>query len=284
MKAAIIGLGLIGASFGAALRRVAGYDQVLGWDQNPQAGQDALARDCITALADTREAAVADADLVVLAIYVGGILETLPAIAPLLKPGCTVLDVGSTKARIVEQMNQLPEQIIAVGGHPMTGRMTTGIHEADASLFAGRIFVLTPTLRSDAHALEAASALLRQIGAEPLIMEAEQHDRLVAIVSHLSRLIPIALLSVTRAESDDRVWKLAAGGFRESTRPASQDLGFWADVFSTNSQGIPQALRALSQELENLATAVETGDMDALQRANDLARADWLRRYGSQDG
>ena len=284
MKAAIIGLGLIGASFGAALRRVAGYDQVLGWDQNPQAGQDALARDCITALADTREAAVADADLVVLAIYVGGILETLPAIAPLLKPGCTVLDVGSTKARIVEQMNQLPEQIIAVGGHPMTGRMTTGIHEADASLFAGRIFVLTPTLRSDAHALEAASALLRQIGAEPLIMEAEQHDRLVAIVSHLSRLIPIALLSVTRAESDDRVWKLAAGGFRESTRPASQDLGFWADVFSTNSQGIPQALRALSQELENLATAVETGDMDALQRANDLAQADWLRRYGSQDG
>lgn len=284
MKAAIIGLGLIGASFGAALRRVAGYDKVLGWDQNPQAGQDALARDCITALADTREAAVADADLVVLAIYVGGILETLPAIAPLLKPGCTVLDVGSTKARIVEQMNQLPEQIIAVGGHPMTGRMTTGIHEADASLFAGRIFVLTPTLRSDAHALEAASALLRQIGAEPLIMEAEQHDRLVAIVSHLSRLIPIALLSVTRAESDDRVWKLAAGGFRESTRPASQDLGFWADVFSTNSQGIPQALRALSQELENLATAVETGDMDALQRANDLARADWLRRYGSQDG
>lgn len=277
MKAAVIGLGLIGASFAAALRG-AGYS-VAGYDRSSQAASTALAEQTIDTVAPTAQAAVQDAELVVLAIYVRGILDLLPQITDNLQAGCLVIDVASTKLDVVTALNDLPDRVQVIGGHPMTGRMTAGVDRPSAQLFEDTAFILTPCQRTSDETVTRAQNLITRIGARSVIMDAETHDRWIALVSHVPRLLPVALMAAARQHEPD-IWELAAGGFREATRAAAAPLGFWEDVFATNQQGLPDALIQLADVLNELADAIRQGDTATIRQLSDAAQADWQRLYG----
>lgn len=279
--AAVIGLGLIGASFAAALRRDGAY-QVVGYDLNQTALQQAHASGFIDKRAASMLDAVRQAQVVILAMYVGGIIDALGDISPILKPDTLVLDVGSSKQAIVNAMNtHLPLTVQAVGGHPMTGRATANVDAPTPDLFVGRVFILTQTERGGDAALQRAQTLVaQQLRADVRIMSAPDHDRRLALVSHLARLLPLLLMGAVRRTGDDTLLDLAAGGFRDATHKVMHDMGFWHDVMLSNPQAIADALHTLSAEIDDLAQAIEAGDMTALYDLDAWAKAAWSARYG----
>ncbi|MCA9887039.1 MAG: prephenate dehydrogenase/arogenate dehydrogenase family protein [Anaerolineae bacterium] len=284
MKISIIGLGLIGASLATCLKASNAEATLIGYDQSEQATISALAKGTIDQAATTVEEAIADADMVILAVFVEAIKHILADIGPMLKPGAIVLDVGSTKAQIVEAMNLLPNAVQAVGGHPMTGRLTQGVDTASANLFQGRIFALCPTQHTTVDTKNIITGFVESLGAQPLWLDAYKHDEYVAMVSHLSRLLPIAVITAAD-QKDDLIWQLAAGSFRETTRLASEPLGFWRDVFATNPAGIATTLRDVAAQLEHFAQLIEANDIDSIADQSQQAEQIWQRLYGaSQQG
>ncbi|MAU09165.1 MAG: hypothetical protein CL607_05035 [Anaerolineaceae bacterium] len=280
MKISILGLGLIGASIAASLKAINADVTITGYDRNEQATISALTQGHIDQAATSIAEAIADADMVILAVFVEAIMDILTEIGPLLKPGAVVLDVGSTKAQIIEAMNLLPEGVQAVGGHPMTGRLTQGVDTASEKLFQGRIFALCPTHHTSVDTKNQVTDFVESLGAKPLWLDAYQHDEYVAMVSHLSRLLPIAVMSAA-SQKDDLIWQLAAGSFREMTRMASEPLGFWRDVFATNPAGISTNLRDVANQLEQFAQLIEAGDIDAIAAHSQQAEDIWQRLYGN---
>lgn len=277
---AVLGLGLIGASAAAALRHSGHYARVIGYDVDAAQTAHALRNGHISHKATSLATAVAGAEVVLLCMYVGGILNALAQLGPLLQPGALVLDVGSSKAAVVQAMDSLPRSIDAVGGHPMTGKRSANSESPTPHLFAQRVFVLTPGRHTTPRAMQRARQLVAHLGAKPLELDPDTHDRLVAQVSHLLPLLPLALLHSALNAGDDAVWQLAAGGFRQATEGAQADLGFWLDVFASNPDGLAAALRGLAAELASLATLLEGGDMDALRDYAQTAKSAWVRRYG----
>jgi len=288
-EAVIIGLGMIGASFGAALQQHVGYQRVYGYDIDPQAVERALERGHITerlrvdgSFGELRSMT----SLVVLAMPIEATLHFIKAHASSLAAGALVMDVGSTKVAIVDAMKRYIRPTVgAIGGHPMTGPVTMRTNTPSADLFQDCTFVLTPLSGNDdmRSYTGIASAIVKRIGARPVVMDAERHDRLVAYISHVNRLLPIALLAAARQQQDELIWSLAAGSFREAARPAADDLGFWRDVFATNTQGIPQALRSIAGQIETLAQAIERGDLALIEQLSAQAQADWAQRYKAND-
>ncbi|HLA42720.1 MAG TPA: prephenate dehydrogenase [Aggregatilineales bacterium] len=279
--ACVIGLGLIGGSIAAALTQSQQYHTVTGWDIKAAAVQTALEQGYINQSAATLEEAVANADLIILAVYIRAIIECLHTIAPIVKDNALILDTGSTKEKVVEAMNRLPERVCAVGGHPMAGQKTAHVSGIDASMFRDSVFVLTPTERSNGDAMQRAQTVVSHLHAYPFTLDAVQHDHYVAIISHLVRVVPIAMAATATAADTGIAWKLAAGGFRESTREASEELTFWKDVFATNTSGLPKALREFSRQIEKFAELVETGDLESIIEASEQAKKAWLDRYGA---
>jgi prephenate dehydrogenase len=223
---------------------------------------------------------IGDADLILLATPVRQIIQYIYEAGSLAKPGAMIMDVGSTKAAVVAAMDALPEHLAAIGGHPMTGAATTGLAGANATLFDGRPFVLTASKRTDAATQDFAESLVRDIGARLVVLDAEQHDRLVAVISHLPRVLPLALLGVADAVEDGAAWPVAAGGFRESTRKATENLEMWVDVILTNQSGLISSIRALQHQLDRLAQQIESGDEGIVKCALEEAAHDWERHFG----
>jgi len=240
----IIGLGLIG---GSIARRLAQQGiPVLGSDRDPAAQAEARASGVFEALLDP-PALVAAADGVILATPIGAIealLETLPW-----RPGQLVLDTGSTKRRIVAAMGRLPEGVCAVGGHPMAGKERSGFPSSDPDLFQGRPFILVPTPRTTPEAAERAEGLVRALGARPIWMDAEIHDRRVAWVSHLPYVVAMALVAAAEAAADPALWEIAASGFRDTTRVAASDPRMMGEVVRSNVDEIEAALETFCRIL-----------------------------------
>lgn len=241
----IIGLGLIG---GSIARRLAGQGlPVLGADADPAVCARAAASGWFEAVLEP-PALVAAADGVVLAAPVGAI-ETLLATLPW-RPGQVVLDTGSTKRRIVAAMDRLPEGVGAVGGHPMAGKERSGLAAADPDLFIGRPFILVPTARTTPAAAARAEELVARLGAYPLWMDAEVHDRRVAWVSHLPYVTALALVAAVEEAGDPALWRIAASGFRDATRVAASEVGMMGEVIRANADAVITALDALIRTLE----------------------------------
>ncbi|HXF69822.1 MAG TPA: prephenate dehydrogenase/arogenate dehydrogenase family protein, partial [Thermoflexus sp.] len=233
----IIGLGLIGGSIARRLAQQ-GF-LVLGADRDPAARAEASASGVFEALLDP-PALVAAADGVILATPVGSIevlLQTLPW-----RPGQLVLDTGSTKRRIVAAMGRLPEGVSAVGGHPMAGKERSGFQAADPDLFLDRPFILVPTPRTTPEAAARAEALVAALGARPIWMDAEVHDRRVAWVSHLPYVVAMALMAAVEAAEDPALWEIAASGFRDATRVAASDPRMMGEVVRSNADEICAAV------------------------------------------
>jgi prephenate dehydrogenase len=206
---------------------------------------------------------------VVLATPVRTILRQLAQIGPLLPRGCLLMDLGSTKAQIVAAMARLPTHVQPLGGHPMCGKEMAGIEAADPSLYQGRTFILCPLPRTPATTLALGRALAEAAGAQPLLLEPERQDFLVATLSHLPYLLACALVGTADAttSADPAAWEIVASGFRDTSRVAGSDVAMMLDILLTNRQEILKALKAYQEQLSTLARLLEAADEDEMRQA-----------------
>jgi prephenate dehydrogenase len=261
----IVGLGLMGASLAGALRGKC--RRVVGVARRAESIEIALARGFIDwGTTDVTEG-VSEADVVVLATPVRAILRQLPEIAPLLPEGCLLMDLGSTKGRIAAEMEQLPDHIQPLGGHPMCGKEKSGIEAADPALYKGCTFILSPLKRTSQEALALGRALAEAVGANPLVLDPERQDSLVATVSHLPYLLACALVATADATTsrDPAAWEVVATGYRSTSRLAGSDVTMMIDILLTNRDEVLKALDTYQQRLSELVHLVETGDEDRMR-------------------
>ncbi len=280
--AGIIGLGMLGASFGLALQKTGEFTEVWGFDTLPAMRNRAMLAHAIDVACPDLETLLHGVDVVVLATPVRAIIQIMTSYATSFRPGMLVMDLGSTKAQIVAAMDALPSTLAAIGGHPMTGPVTAHQHDISADLFRGHPFVLTPTALTHPETLSWCQHLLEKIGARGIVMDAADHDRVAAIISHLPRFLPIALLALADQDQDPMPFALAAGGFQESTRKATDNIEMWLDVALTNPAGITNAIAALQQALDTLAVTIASGDEGAIRATLTHAQQVWLTRFGAQ--
>jgi prephenate dehydrogenase len=259
-RAALLGTGLIGASAGIALRG-AGWE-VAAWDPDPGSLTMAHAIGACDIRAATRAEAVEGAQLVFLAGPISAIVHVLETIETV----ALITDVAGVKAPVVRAGSRLER---FVGGHPMAGRETSGPEGASGSLFRGATWVLTSDGATPV-ALDEASALVRSLGANPVVMTAAEHDASVAVASHLPQVTAAAL--VDAVARDPAALELAAGGFRDLTRIALSDPGWWIDVLTSNGAEVTSAIRRLAGSLESFADAIERGDREVLRQRFQRSR------------
>jgi prephenate dehydrogenase len=271
---AIAGVGLIGGSFGLALKAAGFRGTVLGVSSEATI-RAALERGAIDRGA-TLEQAARQADLIYLAQPIGRILDTLHHLDPLVRPEALITDAGSTKHTIVTEARRLIRRCQFLGGHPLAGKEKRGVAEADAGLFAGRTYVLTPA-GPDELRTPAASGFaewVERIGARPVILGAAEHDRLVAFTSHLPQLASTALAATVGGNlTSPEDLRVAGPGLLDSTRLALSAYELWRDILATNTESIKQALTGYINELEQLRENLRTrGAQEEFVRGAELAR------------
>ena len=278
-RVAILGTGLIGASIGLAIKAGRPQTQVAGYDASGENLRRAQAVKAIDWRASLRDA-LADADLVIVSTPVGAMKALFEEIAPLLPRDALVMDTGSTKAAVLQWVAEvLPGGVRFVGGHPMAGKTETGPDAADARLFQGAVWCLAPLPTTTRDAIDEAVHLVEELGASPYFLDPDEHDGLVASVSHLPYLMSVALI---RHLGRERSWRetasLAAGGFAYSTHLSDSDPRMFADIVRTNRDNIVRRLDLYIAELEALRQAI-ADDSPELKAQFEEARTlhqDWL--------
>jgi prephenate dehydrogenase len=272
-RVAVIGLGAIGGSVAAALRNQG--RQVCGYDRSAENMRVARERGLIDESARSPEDAVWSTDAVILAVPVRTIGSMLAAIDLAAPREALVLDTGSVKGSVLEKMVVLAGAERTIGGHPLAGTERSGPEAARPDLFRGRAFLLCRHRRTADATVERATALARDLGADPVVVikEPESHDRVLARTSHLPQLLSTALaLSLEPVDAD-----FAGPGLRDMTRLAGSDPIMWRDILRTNRDSIVGALWAFRRELEELSRLVETDDEEgieeAMRRGAESARA-----------
>lgn len=250
-RVAIVGVGLIGASFGLALRQTGFSGEITGVS-SAGALAAGLKRGAISN-ATTLEEAASTADLIYLAQPVDRILETIPKLKPLLKSGALVTDAGSTKQAIVNcAETHLPAGSF-LGGHPIAGKEQRGPDAADGELFRGRMYVLTPSPAAGERNQEASfRKVLNAIGANILEMTAEEHDHTLAYTSHLPQLLSTALAATLARDGDARLSQIYGTGLLDMTRLALSSPELWTSILQTNKNQVSEAIEALVQVLLGL--------------------------------
>jgi prephenate dehydrogenase len=266
-RVAILGTGLIGGSFGLALRKARPRPRVVGWDK-PDVLRRARARHAIDRGETDLALAVKDADLVFIALPVGSVLEHLPEIARAVSPHALVTDTASSKRAICEQAAAcFTGRAIFLGGHPMAGKEISGIAAAEAKLFDGARYALIRGAGAPPEndpRVRAFAALLGKLGAQIVWLDATSHDRAAAFVSHLPQLLSIALAGVVRDQTDQTGLPLilAGRGLRESLRLAGSPYALWRDIVLTNSDNIDRALDRMAQAIENLRPLLRRRELE----------------------
>jgi prephenate dehydrogenase len=265
---AVVGVGLIGGSIGLAARRCGAAARVLGVDRDPAALESALALGAIDEACDELTAAAA-ADLVVVCAPVDLIADLVVRVACACRAGTIVTDVGSTKAGIVAAVRgRLPPGLVFVGGHPLAGSEKHGPEHARDGLFAGRLVVLTPTPWTP----EAASGRVRDfwqaLGARVRFMEAGEHDRALALTSHLPHLLASALAGTLPPD----LYEVTATGFRDTTRLASGHPAVWTPILRANHAALLDALALLEAQLDRFRQALACDDLASLNALLQLGK------------
>ena len=272
----ICGVGLIGGSLGLALKKAGFTGRVVGHGR-PATLEKAEKRGAIDFGSANLAEAVGGADVVYLSTPILNILELLGKLRPLVKEDALVTDAGSTKAVICEKAAELyPGKPMFVGGHPMAGKETTGVDSADADLFQGARYALTPYSRHhlDPPVVRSFMQWLDRIGARVLILDSEVHDEIVTWTSHLPQLVSTALaMSVGENVKYPDDLEFSAGGLRDATRLAESSYRVWRDICLTNSDNLARALTAMAQALEHLRDNLQTRELEqAFDRANELRK------------
>ncbi len=264
MKVGIIGLGLMGGSLSLAMREVYGDLEVLGLDHNPQHCIEALELGLVDKVVDTLDE-IKDVDVLFLSVPVDGIVAILGKLAPL-DQDTTVIDLGSTKSKIVEAV---PKEIRHnfVAAHPMTGTEKFGPKAAIEDLYRGKAIVLCDLEKSGEKQREIAKKIFTDIGMKIFYMDAKSHDRHAAFISHMPHALSYALANSVMAQEDPRaIIALAGGGFRDMSRIAKSSPAMWGDIFEQNRDNLLEAIDAFEQELSKCRTLVYDGRWDELRK------------------
>lgn len=258
MKMTIVGCGLIGGSIALALkhRRPEWTVACLDLPGRLPALEEAAVSGCLGTM-DDAGAHLPDSDLVLVATPVQALHDTLGRLAPFLRPGAIVTDVGSTKKRIMDEApGLLPPGVHFIGGHPMAGSERSGVEAADPLLFNGRVYALCPYPDTPPEALLALIELVETLRATPVTIDPEEHDRIMAMVSHLPQLIAVALMhSAAAGDAEHAMLQTLAGrGFLDMTRLAASDYGIWKGILETNAGPIREAAARFGESLGLLTT------------------------------
>jgi prephenate dehydrogenase len=274
-RLAIVGLGLIGGSFGMALRRADVVGEIIGIDTDPNAREDAVRMGAVHRAAGDLAMGIRQAEVVVIATPVGQIPRVLQAMAAHLAPGALVTDVGSSKGSVfLAAKEALPPGVVFIGGHPMAGSERGGIAAADPYLFENAFYVLTPTPEQKDHYLTGKLLeLVQATGARPIFMDPWEHDRVVAAVSHLPHMVAAALVNtLAKAASSEVYFSLAAGGFRDTTRIAGGDPYLWRDIFLSNKERVLEMIDEFQGVIRSMRDMLALGQEAELVAALDDAR------------
>jgi len=282
----IIGLGLIGGSIGLALRqgKKPGWE-IIGYSRRQETVADALSLGAIGRGATSLKDAVKQADFVIIATPVLTVKEIFSEIAPHLPSVCIVTDTASTKVQVMKWAEEiLPPTVDFIGGHPMAGRETYGIQAAEAELFRGCAYCLTSSEKTSPKSIGTVTGMVKRLGAIPFSIDAQEHDNLVAGISHLPMLLSAALVSLTtKNPSWPKMSKLAASGYHNLSRLASGNPEVNAHICLSNQEAIVSWIDKFRKELKSYRQLVAEGDKRLEQdfaEANK-ARQEWLNNLSA---
>ena len=274
----LIGSGLIGASIAKAATQSGAAGRVILFDQDEHVRARAKSLG-LGEVASSIEAAVSQADCVILCVPVGVIGDLTRQIAPFLKPGATLSDVGSVKGAVGSHMSlNSPGNVHVIPGHPIAGTEKSGPDAGFAELFEGRWVILTPGENSDPAYQTSVNELTefwQQLGSKVEIMDSDRHDLVLAITSHLPHLIAYNIVSTAydmESVDEGEVVKYSAGGFRDFTRIAASDPTMWRDVFLNNRDAVLETLGRFTEDLTALQRAIRIGDGERLFAEVERAR------------
>jgi len=282
----LIGCGLMGGSFALAMKKAGLVKRVVGYSKSPSTTERARQMGVIDVEAPSALLAVAGADIVLLAVPVAATEATLKAIRHLVTPQLLIMDVGSTKADVVQAARHALRERSGsfVPAHPITGREVSGVEHADADLYSGRQVILTPTEHTLTAQLQRARELWTALGCRITTMAPESHDAAFAAVSHLPHLLAFAMLtSIIGQPRADEFLGLAGPGFRDFTRIAASDPKMWRDVLRANRDELLVQSKHFRQALDSLEDAMRADNDQRLEDLLTLAsttRAHW--RMGAQ--
>jgi cyclohexadieny/prephenate dehydrogenase len=267
-RVALIGFGLIGGSIARAARAQGLAGEIVTTARSTKTRARVLELGIVDRVVETNAEAVKEADLVILCIPVGACGPVAEEIAPHLKPGAIVSDVGSVKGAVVREMApHLPDGVHFVPAHPVAGTEHSGPDSGFAELFIDRWCILTPPDGVDANVVEKLRAFWAGLGAKVEIMTPDHHDMVLAITSHLPHLIAYTIVGTAdelEGVTQSEVLKFSAGGFRDFTRIAASDPTMWRDVFLTNKDAVLEMLGTFNEDLSKLTRAIRRGDGEAL--------------------
>jgi len=273
----IVGTGLLGASCGLGLKAAGYKGKIAGVGRRIETAQRALELGCADSVGIDVATAVRDSQLVIIAIPVGGYEQLLNQLACVDHPGLTITDVGSTKQQVgLLARRLLPAPARFVGSHPMAGSEQHGPDAASASLFKGKLCVITAQPDTDRDALDRVEKLWTALGMRLVHLSAIEHDRQVARISHLPHAVAVLLLELVAKEGG---LDLASTGFKDLTRLASGNPQIWSDIFSTNRAAMIEALDAFGTELSQFRSLVELAkdnELADLLKQNKQVRDAWI--------
>lgn len=292
-RLAILGLGLMGGSLAVALRQRGLVEQVTAWGRR----EASLQRGCELGYIDDYTldlaAAVANADMVVIATPTIIAEDVLGQLQGLVLPEAVITDVASVKGNLLRRARQLwgTEPANLVLAHPIAGSEESGVEAARADLFEDHRVILTPTENTDSNALAVVAEMWRSVGAEVVEMDVERHDQVLAATSHLPHILAYSLVDLLAGQDEQQdIFRFAAGGFRDFTRIASSDPKMWHDITMANSDALLQMIDLYSAQLQDLRAAIAARDsrqiMDLYgnaKTARDRFSDMLLARAGSAD-
>lgn len=277
---AFIGIGLIGSSLARVIRRDGLANRIVACARSDATLEKAMELGLADHVTKDLQEAASGADLIVLCTPIGTCGAIAETIAPVLKPGQIVTDVGSVKQAVIAAvLPHMPEGVAFVPGHPVAGTENSGPESGFDTLFEGRRFIMTPPDGSDEEAVEKVAELWRRAGSTVDRMSAEHHDWVLALTSHLPTLIAFNIVGTVddlESSTKQEVIKYSASGFRDMTRLAAQDPDMWRDVFLNNREAMLEMLQRFSEDLSRLQRAIRWGEADALEdlirRSRDIRR------------
>lgn len=275
-RVAVLGLGLMGGSLALALRGKCA--RLLGFDPDPQTCALALDQQIVDEIAASPQALAQVAEVLILAAPLRGILAALRDLPAWVPGGCLVIDLGSTKRQVIEAMTALPPSFDPLGAHPLCGKEKLSLRNAERTLYYGAAFLLTPLPRSSPRVLSAASQIIAALGARPLRIDAESHDRTLAFTSHL----PFLLASALTLAAPPQAAPLIGPGFRSASRLAGTPASMMLDVLDTNRDNVLQALVRFQNSLQQLQNALQNADAETLAALLDQAR--WEYKHLTEEG
>ena len=272
-RLSLVGLGLLGGSVAKAARAQGLADEIVAVGRDRARLEPALRDGTVDRVSTSLEDGVAGSDFCLLATPVATLTALLPAVWHALPAEALLTDVGSTKAGIVQAAEELgrTRPLGFVGSHPMAGSEQSGYGVSRRDLFKGATVIITPTERTDPHAVKRVGAFWEALGGRLVTLDPVTHDRATAAISHLPHLVADALVDAV-VRMDPRFFEVAGRGFRDTTRIAASDARVWREIFQENRAALGEALGAFRAALDELARLIDAGDVTAIEAALDRIR------------